>query len=712
MRLKNIFTPLLFIILLSCESMTKKTSQKIETSASPLNVPVATQKNKILTKHGDQRNDPYFWMNERDSKDVLSYIEQENNYAESILKKSETLNQTLFAEMKSRILENDSTAPYKKGSYFYYTRFEKGKDYPIYCRKKQSLSAPEEILLDVNPMASGKKYYSAQIADISPNENWIAIAIDDVGRRFYNIHFKNLKTQEIIKASIPNTTGNWTWANDEVGFYSQQNKNTLRSERIHRYDLKTQTSTEVYFEKDDVFSVAVSKSLNGRTIFIISYSTDSTEYWHLNSSRPLDQFQLFLKREKKHEYNVIDGGDSFFIRTNWKAKNFRLMKTPYLKTAKSHWVDVIPHRQTLYLQDVVVFKNFIASEVRDKGLIRIEIKSRQGQKTKSIAFPEPVYVSGISINEEFDPQTLRYGYMSMVQPQSTYDYHLTTGHSELIKKKEVPNYNSELYTTERFWARAQDGVRIPVSLVYRKDQFKKSKNPLFVYGYGSYGHSIEPSFNSNIISLLDRGFIYAIAHVRGGQELGRDWFENGRLMKKKNTFTDFIAATEDLLKSGYGQKGHVYAQGGSAGGLLMGAIMNLRPDLYHGVHAAVPFVDVVTTMLDDSIPLTTAEYDQWGNPNEKKAYTYIKSYSPYDNVKPQKYPNTLITTGYHDSQVQYWEPLKWAAKLRTHNTGENLVLMKTEMGAGHSGVTGRFSRLKDQAKEYAFIVWLEESQKK
>lgn len=691
--------------LLSCHSM-KKT--KLETPLQTARIPKAPHVEKVLTIHGDKRSDPYFWMRERDTKPVLDYIQAENNYANLVLEKSKPLSETLFTEMKARVLEEDTSAPYKKDNYYYYTRVEKGKEYPIYCRKKDSLSNPEEVILDVNQLAIGKKYYSANVADISPNHEWLAFAVDDVGRRFYTIHFKNLKTKEILSRTIPSTTGNWVWADNNVGFYSKQHPETLRSDRIFRYNFEKNSSAEVFFEKDEIFNVGVGKSLNGKTIFIVTGSADSTEYRYLATENPEGEFKIFLRREKKHEYNVFDGGDAFYVRTNWKAKNFRLMKAPFKNTAKSQWIEVIPHRQKTFLQEVLVFKNFIAAEVRENGLIRLEIKDRKTKKNKIIQFPDPVYVAGISTNEEYDSTLLRYGYSSLVQPSSIYDYDTTTEKSQLVKKKEVPTYNSDLYQSERLWAKTKDGVKVPVSLVYRKDKFKKGSNPLFVYGYGSYGYSMDPNFNSNIISLLDRGFVYAIAHIRGGQELGRDWFDNGRMMKKKNTFLDFIAATEELLKSGYGKVGHVYMQGGSAGGLLMGAVMNMRPDLYRGVHAAVPFVDVVTTMLDDTIPLTTGEYEQWGNPNEKKAYTYIKSYSPYDNVIPQKYPHILITTGYHDSQVQYWEPLKWAAKLRDNNKADTLIVMKTEMGAGHSGVTGRFSLIKDKAQEYGFIVWLEE----
>ncbi len=691
------------ICLLSCQTMKSKTDQ-------PLSPPRAPQKPYAHKLHGDVRQDPYFWMRERDSKEVLEHIASENAYTKQILKPSQPIAETLFKEMKARIKEDDTSAPSKKGEYFYYTRVQAGKEYAIYCRKKGSLSAPEEIILDVNELAKGKKYYSAVVADISPNHELLAYVVDDVGRRFYTIYFKNLKTQKTLSQKIPNTTGNWVWAGDnDHGFYSLQHPETLRSEKVLRYRLSENQSQEVYYEKDDIFNVGVGKSLNGKTIFIETSSVNSSEYRYVSAQNPTADFKVFLKREKNHEYDVEDGGDGFYIRTNWQAENFRLMKTAYDNTSKKNWKSVIDHRKTVYLQSFAIFQSFIATEARENGLARIEIRDRKTKRQKLISFPDPVYLAGIGLNEEYETQILRYTYTSLVQPDAIYDYDIKKEKSSLVKQKEVPTYNSALYVSERTWARAKDGSRIPLSLVYKKSLFKKSQNPILVYGYGSYGISMEAQFRPNIISLLDRGFVYAISHIRGGQELGRAWFEKGRLMHKKNTFTDFIDSTEHLLKQGYGQPGHVYMQGGSAGGLLMGGVMNMRPDLYRGVHAAVPFVDVLTTMLDASIPLTTGEYEQWGNPNEKKAYNYIKSYSPYDNVKDQKYPHLLITTGYHDSQVQYWEPLKWAASLRDHNKADTYILMKTEMGAGHSGVTGRFSRTREIADEYAFFVWLEQT---
>lgn len=700
----GLISVIFMVLLVSCGHMSKNTK------TSDIKPPVAEKIPYKMEKLGDVRIDPYYWMRERDSKKVLDYIKAENDYMEATLKEAKPIEEQLFKEMKARIKEDDSSAPYLYKGYYYYSRYEKGKEYPIYCRKKGRLDAKEDVILDINVLAQGKKYYSASPVGSSPNQEILAYAVDEVGRRFYTIHFRDLKTGKDLPDVIPDTTGSWVWASDsKTGFFTKQHKETLRSEKVFRYSLGDKAPVEIYYEKDELFNVNIGRSSNEKTIFIAVDSFDSSEYRYVSADKPKDKFKLFMKREKNIEYAVDDGGDGFYIRTNYKAKNFRLVKTPYSKTTKANWKDVVPHRSKVYFEGLSLFKDFIAVEAREQGLIRLELYDRHSKKRQLIQFPDAVYVAGIGMNAEFETNTFRYSYTSLVQPPSVLDFDLKTEKSNLVKRQEVPTYNSELYTSERQWASATDGAKVPISVVYRKDKLKKGQNPLFIYAYGSYGYSMDAAFRSNVISLLDRGFVFAIAHIRGGQELGRDWYEKGRMMHKKNTFTDFIASTEHLLKEGYGKIGHVYMQGGSAGGLLMGAVMNLRPDLYRGVHAAVPFVDVLTTMLDTSIPLTVAEYEQWGNPNQKKAYEYMKSYSPYDNVTPQKYPNVLITTGYHDSQVQYWEPLKWIAKLRDNNKGSNLFFMKTEMSAGHSGVTGRFARTKEVAEEYSFFVWLEEN---
>lgn len=662
-----------------------------------------------IEKHGDIRSDNYFWMKERDSKDVLDHIESENKYADKILSRSKEISNTLFDEMKARIKKDDSTAPYQKGGDFYYKRFENGKEYPIYCRKIKSLEAQEEVILDVNELANGKKYYHTLIADFSEDQTLLAFAVDEVGRRFYTIYFKDLKNNKILPNKIENTTGDWVWLSNTSGYYLKQNPKTLRSEKVFKYALGVGASEEVYFEKDELFDLGLEKSITQNYIFLYAKSFNSSEYRYLKVRDDKPKFSIFLKREKNHDYQIEDGGDGFYIRTNWQAENFKIMKAPYGGKTKKSWQTLLNLDKKSYLEDFIIFKKYIVIEQRNLGLVNFTVLNRLTKKTSQINFPDPVYSTSVGINENFDSKYFRYSYSSLVQPQSTYDFDFEKNESRLVKTLEVPTYSKEIYKTERIWAKSFDEKLVPISLVYRQDKFEKFKNPLLVYGYGSYGYSIDANFQSDIVSLLDRGFVYAIIHVRGGQELGRDWYENGRLMAKKNTFSDFIFGTEYLLTQGYGKKNHVYAQGGSAGGLLMGAIINIRPDLYYGVHAAVPFVDVLTTMLDETLPLTTAEYEQWGNPNETTAYHYIKSYSPYDNIKEQDYPNLLVTTGYHDSQVQYWEPLKWVAKLRDHNKSKNKILIRVDMGAGHSGVTGRFAKTYERASEYSFFVWLEKN---
>lgn len=692
-------------LLLSCFHMKNKT-------AMPVQPPIAKEIPHTLEKHGDQRSDPYFWMNQRDSKDVLDYIHAENSYADSIMAPAKNTANTLFEEMKNRIKEDDSTPPYKSDNYYYYVRYEKGKEYPIYCRKAGSLKATEEIILNINDLAKGKSYYSAHVISPSPDHKLIAFAVDDVGRRFYTIYFKNLETNTILKNHIPKTTGNWVWYNDnKTGLYTQQDPETLRSDKVFKINIDTAKPELLFEEKDALFNVSVSRSLNGLSLFINTGSFESSEVHSIDAHSPMASSKIFLKRQKKHLYDIFDGGDVFYILTNKEAENFKVMVTPKTNVARKNWKSVIDHRKSFLIENLLVLHKYLVVEGREAAATQIEIYNLKGKSKKRISFKEEAYVSSLYINKDPAAETVRYSYSSLVTPPSVIDFEIPTEKSKVVKEADVPTYKSNLYETKRVWAKAHDGVKIPVSLVYKKKLFKSGHNPLFQYGYGSYGYSMDPNFRSQVVSLLDRGFVFAIAHIRGGQELGRRWYDDGKLGNKKNTFSDFISVTEHLLKTGYGKPGHVYIEGGSAGGLLMGAVINMRPDLYHAAHAAVPFVDVLTTMLDESIPLTVAEYEQWGNPNVKKDYNYIKSYSPYDNIKPLSYPHLLITTGYHDSQVQYWEPLKWIAKLRKYNTSGNYLFMKTELKAGHSGVTGRFARTRQVADEYAFFVWLEEQNK-
>lgn len=677
---------------------------------------------QVMTLHGDTRIDPYFWMKNRDSEPVLKALKAENDYYESLTQPFKVQREELFKEIKARVKEDDATVPYLEGNYWYYSRYETGKNYPIYCRKLNGPSnipsKKEEVILDVNELAKNQKYTSVGGLDSAPSEKVVAYSVDFVGRRFYDIHFLDLQSGKVLTRTIKNTTGEFVWANDNRHlFYTQQNSETLRSEKLYRYDLTTDKSTEIFFEKDEIFSVGVGKSKTQKFIFLTSGSFNSSEIRFIPADQPLADFKMFQSREPNHEYDIDDGGDGFYITTNWQAENFKVMKTSYTTTDKSKWQDYIPHRQDTYVSGVQVFvKNVVVAE-RFNGLTQIRVIERATNKDKTNAtvledsnlvnFQDATYMVSLGGTPNYNSPNFRYSYQSMVQPSTVFDYNFKSKKSETKKIQEVPTFNSQLYFSERVWVKANDGTRIPISLVYRKDKFKKDgSNPLFVYGYGSYGLSMDAYFRSSAISLLDRGFVYAIVHVRGGSEMGRFWYEQGRMMNKKNTFSDFVEATDFLISENYGDKDFVFASGGSAGGLLMGGIMNLRPELYRGLIYDVPFVDVLTTMLDPDIPLTVAEYEQWGNPNEKRAYEYIKSYSPYDQLKPKNYPYVFVFTGYHDSQVQYWEPAKFVARLRDVTQSQNPILFRIDMNSGHSGASGRFEALKDIAHEFSFVLQL------
>lgn len=676
---------------------------------APTDFPKAEQINHNLEKHGDVRNDKYFWLRERENPKVIKYLNDENAYTDRALTPVRDLEKTLFEEMKRRTKQDDSSAPYKKGDYYYYTRFEKDQQYPIYARKHGSLTAAEEILLNVNILAKDKSYCQVGALTLSPNQEILAYAVDFTGRRFYDIYFKNLKTGKLDAHVIEKTAGDLVWAADnQTLFYVQQNAETLRSDKVFRFDLKTNKKEQIYFEKDDTFNVGVYKSLAEKYIYIASGSTLSTEIRYAPSDKPHDQFKVFLPREKEHEYSVTDGDDAFYIVTNKNAKNYKLVKTDFQHTDSKHWKDVIAHSEKNYISNVAVFKNYLVVSERRDGLTQIRVLSKDLKTDYPISFSDKSYVADLGTNREYNTDVLRYDYESMRQPETTYDYNMTTKNQVLVKSKEIPTYNPELYVTDRIFVTGRDGAQVPVSLLMKKDTPKNGTAPLLIYGYGSYGLNMDPSFSPSIFSLIDRGYVFAIAHIRGGSEMGRDWFDDGRVLNKKNSFNDFIDSTEALIKLGFASPQRIFAMGGSAGGLLMGAITNMRPDLYKGIVAQVAFVDVVTTMLDDTIPLTTGEYDQWGNPNEKKYYDYMKSYSPYDNVTPKAYPHMLIATGLHDSQVQYWEPAKWAAKIRELKTNHSLILLKTNMEAGHGGASGRFERMKEIATEYSFILMIDE----
>lgn len=676
-----------------------------------MNAPKAPQKPTVLETHGHQRIDPFYWMNDRENPEVIDYLHAENKYLEEVMKPTEAFQKRLFEEMKSRIKEDDQSVPYFKSGYFWYVRYRTGGEYPIYCRKQQSLENQEEIILDVNELAKGKSFYQVGGTATSPNQKILAFAADEVGRRIYTIYFKNLETGEIYDKSIPNVTGNFAWsADNQTLFYSKQDEATLRSNRIYKHLLGSDyTEDELIFEeKDEEFSCVVHKTKSEKFILIHSESTISSEIRFQPADQPFASFQILQSRIPHLEYAADHFGDYFYIRTNDQAQNFKLVKAPISNPAKENWEEVIAHRPEVLLEDFDLFAQFLVTQERSNGLTQIQIKPWEGEG-HSLQFDDETYTAWISTNPEFDTTILRFGYNSLVIPSSVFDYNMISQEKILLKQQEVVGgYTSEDYNSERIWAKAEDGALVPISLVYKKSFFDKTgENPLLLYAYGSYGYSMDAYFSSNRLSLLDRGFVFAIAHIRGGEDLGRHWYENGKLLQKRNTFSDFITCAEHLIAEKYTSPEHLYAMGGSAGGLLIGTVINWRPELFNGAIANVPFVDVVTTMLDESIPLTTGEFQEWGNPKDPEYYKYMLSYSPYDNVEEKAYPNLLVTSGLHDSQVQYWEPTKWVAKLRDLKTDQNLLLLHTNMEAGHGGASGRFNALKELALEYAFLLMLE-----
>ncbi len=673
--------------------------------------PQAPKKPQLLEIHGHQRIDEYYWMNDRENPEVIAYLEEENAYLREVMKPTEAFQKLIFDEMKARIKEDDQSVPYFKSGFHWYIRYEKGAEYPIYCRKKGSMNAPEDVILDVNQLAQGKSYYQVGGTVTSPNQKLLAFAVDELGRRIYTIHFKNLETGEIASESIPEVTGNLIWAADnQTLFYSKQDPETLRSHRIYKHILGTDPEEDllIFEEVDEEFSCQVHKSKSEEYLFIHSESTISSEMRFLKATDPKGEFSLLQSRIPHLEYAADQYGDFFWIRTNDQAQNFKLVKSPVSAPQKENWIDVIPHRPEVLLEDFDLFSRYLVTQERSNGLTQIQIKPWEGSD-HSLRFEDETYTAWIGTNPEFDTDILRFGYNSLVTPSSVYDYHMISGQKTLLKQSEVVGgYDPLLYHSERVWAKAPDGISIPISLVYKKSLFSKNgESPLLLYAYGSYGYSMDAYFSSNRLSLLDRGFVFAIAHIRGGEDLGRHWYEQGKMLNKRNTFTDFISCAEHLINQQYTTPQHLYCMGGSAGGLLVGAVINLKPELFHGAIANVPFVDVVTTMLDESIPLTTGEFQEWGNPKEKEYYDYMLSYSPYDNVEAKDYPNLLVTSGLHDSQVQYWEPTKWVAKLRDLKTDHNLLLLDTNMEAGHGGASGRFNALKELALEYAFLLLLE-----
>ncbi|MEM6840727.1 MAG: S9 family peptidase [Bacteroidota bacterium] len=721
-RINVTFSLLNLGFLIACQS-----NSDFAMSNNNAEAPDALQQDSILTIHGDTRVDPYFWMRLTDeqkraenpdeqTQQVFQYLEDENAYTKAVMQDTEELQEQLYDEIVGRISQDDSSVPYFKNGYWYYTRYEEGQEYPIYARKKETLEADEEVLLNVNELAEGYDYYNARGLKISPDNKLLAFAEDTLSRRIYTIRFKNLETGEMLPDQIPNTQGDGAWSsNNQYYFYTTKDEVTLLSNKIWQHRLGGSVDNDMlkYEEKDPSFYIGVYKSKSDKYIIIGNQSTLSNDYHLLLADEPNGDFQQFTPREKKHRYSVEHVGDKFYIRTDWDSPNYRIMETSEEATIKENWQEVIPHREDVFLEDMEAFRQYVVLTEKSNALPKLRIMNTEANEEHYLEFEEPAYVLSSATNPELDTEVLRYGYSSLTTPISIYDYNMRTREQELKKRQEVVGgHNPDDYVTERLFAPARDGKQIPVSLVYKKGTKKEVtqdvSTPLLLYAYGSYGSSTDPYFSSTRLSLLDRGFTFAIAHIRGGQEMGREWYEDGKMFNKKNTFTDYIDCANHLISEGYTAPESLYGMGGSAGGLLMGAVSNMAADRFNGIIAAVPFVDVVSTMLDESIPLTTNEFDEWGNPKNLESYQYMLSYSPYDNVADQAYPNMLVTTGLFDSQVQYWEPAKWVAKLRDKKTDDNILLLETNMDAGHGGASGRFQRYRETALEYAFMLKLEE----
>ena len=693
----------LAIITLSIQSCQQNNNEQ-------MNPPIAKKIPSKFTEHGNVRIDNYYWLNQRENPEVIDYLKAENKYTEQILKPTRALQKKIYDEIVGRIKQTDMSVPYRVKGYEYYTRFEEKKEYPVYCRKSLvDTEGKEEILLNGNTMAKGLPYFEIGGWEVSSNNHLLAYGVDTVSRRKYTIYFKNLETGELFKEKIKNTTGDAVWANDnKTVFYTVKDK-TLRSYKIFKHILGTAVKDDqlVFHESDPVYSTYIYKTKSEKYLVIGSESTLSSEYRILDANNPEGAFAIFQPRQEKLEYSIDHQGERFLILTNDKAKNFRLMETPEHKTGIENWKEIIANRDDVLLEDVDVFNDFFVLTERKNGLQKLRVFDLKDNKEHYLTFDEADYYAYTTANPDYFSRLLRYGYTSLKTPNSIFDYDITEHKKTLLKQQEVVGgYNPDDYVTERIYATARDGAKVPVSIVFKKGFQKNGQQPLLLYGYGSYGYSIESVFRSSRLSLIDRGFAMAFAHIRGGEEMGRQWYEDGKMLKKKNTFFDFIDCAEYLIGENYTNKNKLFAMGGSAGGLLMGAVVNYRPDLFKGVIADVPFVDVINTMLDESIPLTTGEYDEWGNPNEKKYYDYILSYSPYDQVEKKDYPAMLVTTGLHDSQVQYWEPAKWVAKLRDYKTDDHILLLHTNMDYGHGGASGRFEIYKETAMEDAFMLML------
>ncbi|MBS2097842.1 S9 family peptidase [Carboxylicivirga linearis] len=713
----TVFILILGLFLSACNNKKQKDLYPNQIPSAP----IAEQKDSAITIHDHTRIDPYFWMRLTDeqksaevkdeqTQKVLNYLEAENKYLDTVMHKTRSLQKNLFDEIVGRIKQDDESVPYYKNGYWYYSKYTEGQEYPVYYRKEETLDNKEEVLLDVNQLAKGHNYYAVASMEVSPDNKILAFSEDTLSRRIYNYRFLNLETGKFLDDQLENCEPGGAWANDnQTFFYTTKNEVSLLSEKIWRHKLNTSgNDVMVYHEEDPSYYIGVYKSKSDDYIIIYNNSTLISDYQILKADDPEGEFKQFTPRNGAHEYSIEHFQDKFYILTNNDAVNFRLMETPVNATSIGNWKEVIPHRKDVLLDGIEVFKNYLVLSERSNALTNLRVINQQTHEEHYLDFGEQAYVAYISTNTEFDTDILRYGYSSLTTPVSTIDYNMTSKTQTVKKVQEVVGgHDPEQYKTERLWATARDGEKIPISIVYKKGYKKDGQAPLLLYGYGSYGNTIDPWFSSTRLSLLDRGFVYAIAHIRGGQSMGREWYDDGKMMNKINTFTDFIDVGHFLVKENYTSPKHMYAMGGSAGGLLMGAIVNMEPELFNGIIAAVPFVDVVSTMLDETIPLTTNEFDEWGNPKDKESYDYMLSYSPYDNVEAQNYPNILVTTGLFDSQVQYWEPAKWVAKLRANKTDSKLLLMHTNMEAGHGGASGRFKRYKETAMEYAFLMMLE-----
>lgn len=680
-----------------------------------MTAPIAKKVPFEITTHGDTRIDNYYWMRDMERKDpeIIAHLEAENAFTKAEMAHTESLQKELFDELKGRIKQTDESVPYFYDGFFYYTRFEEGKEYPIYCRKAESLDNAEQIMLEVNEMAKGLSYYQVASTSISTNNNLLAFSEDTLSRRIYTIRFKDLATEEYLNDKIEGTAGSLVWANDnKTVFYVRKEEGTLRSHKIFKHVLGTDSENdeEVFHETDPTFNVGLGKSKSKKWIFIHSGSTVSDEYQMLKADAPEASWTLLEPRKRDLEYGVLHYKEHFYITTNLEAKNFRIMKVSDQNPSMENWEEVIAHRDDVLIEDVDVFADYLVITEKANAQANLRVIRWDEKEDFYIPFEEDAYQVYTGTNVDFNTNKLRLGYQSMTTPSSVIEYDMVSKDRKVLKQQEVlGGFDKEEYKAERIWATARDGAEVPMSIVYKKGTKLNANTPLLLYGYGSYGHTIDPYFSPSRLSLLDRGFVFAIAHIRGSQMMGREWYNKGKMLNKLNTFNDFIDCAEHLINLNYTSSKHLYAMGGSAGGLLMGTIINLRPELWNGVIAAVPFVDVVTTMLDETIPLTTGEFDEWGNPKNEDYYRYIKSYSPYDNIETKNYPNLLVTTGLHDSQVQYWEPAKWVALLREKKTDQNKLMMLTNMEFGHSGASGRFEVYKEIALEYAFLLDLEKT---